>query len=217
MKPKYEFCQMQLLVTAATRAELELFDDIKQYADIEITGVGVPATIYHLQKRLLKKQYDLVLQAGIAGFFNPALNLGEVVVVKEDAFADIGIRESSAFTSIYNTVFADKDAFPFNNGWLVNQNDIIHQLNMPLVKAVTINTISDSEIQKQQLLQHFSPDIETMEGAGMHFVCLHENVPFLQLRSISNEVGVRDKSKWKMKEAIINLNEELIKLVKLVK
>ena len=217
MKPNCEFCRMQLLITAATKFELESEGEIQQYADIEITGVGVPAAIYHLQKRLQQKKYDLVIQAGIAGTFSKNFKLGDVVIVKEDAFADIGIKESSEFTSIYNTGLADKNGFPFSNGWLVNKNSIAGQLHYPLVKAVTINTVSDSELQKRQLVQYFSPDIETMEGAALHFVCLHENIPFIQLRSISNEVGVRDKNKWKMKEAIANLNEALIKLIKTIK
>ena len=52
-----------------------------------------------------------------------------------------------------------------------------------------------------------------MEGAALHYVCLQQSVPFLQIRSISNEVGERDKSKWRMKEAVENLNTELIKLI----
>jgi futalosine hydrolase len=38
-------------------------------------------------------------------------------------------------------------------------------------------------------------------------------MPFIQLRSISNYIGERDKTKWKMKEAIENLNAELLKLI----
>ena len=52
-----------------------------------------------------------------------------------------------------------------------------------------------------------------MECAALHYVCLQQNVPFLQIRSVSNEVGERDKSKWKIKEAVENLNNELIKIL----
>jgi futalosine hydrolase len=82
-----------------------------------------------------------------------------------------------------------------------------------VVKSVTINKVSDSAVQKEQLVKTFSPQVETMEGAALHYVCLQQNVPFLQIRSISNEVGERDKSKWKMKEAVENLNTELQKLL----
>ena len=68
-------------------------------------------------------------------------------------------------------------------------------------------------VQKQQLVETFAPQTETMEGAALHYVCLQQNLPFLQIRSISNEVGERDKSKWKIKEAVEDLNSELIKLL----
>lgn len=52
-----------------------------------------------------------------------------------------------------------------------------------------------------------------MEGAALHYTCLLENIPFMQVRAISNYVGERDKSKWKMKEAIRNLNDSIIKII----
>ena len=204
---------MQILVIAATKAEINFLNKLPAGVDVEITGVGVPSTIYHLQKRLHQADYGLVIQAGIAGTFNNTLLLGQVVIVRQDTFADIGIEEKNEFTSIYHTAFADKNEFPFEDGWLKNNHALINNKNMQLVNAVTINKVSDSELQKQQLIKNFSPDIETMEGAALHYICLQENIPFIQIRSISNEVGERDKTKWKMKEAVGNLGVELMKLI----
>jgi futalosine hydrolase len=52
-----------------------------------------------------------------------------------------------------------------------------------------------------------------MEGAAFHYIALMEKIPYIQLRAVSNMVGERDKSKWKMKEAINALNEQLITMV----
>jgi futalosine hydrolase len=205
---------MQILLIAATKIEIEPLDHLPANVDIEITGVGVPSVIYHLQKKLQQKDYHLVIQAGIAGTFNDEYSPGDVVAVRKDSFADIGIEESSVFTSIYQTTLADKNKFPFIDGWLVNEYPHLKNEELPLVNAITINKVSDSELQKQQLINCFSPDIESMEGAALHYICLQENIPFLQIRSISNKVGVRDKSQWKMKDAIINLNKELNKLIR---
>ncbi len=40
-----------------------------------------------------------------------------------------------------------------------------------------------------------------------------EKIPFLQIRSVSNYIGERNKKKWNMKESIINLNNELTSLL----
>jgi len=65
--------------------------------------------------------------------------------------------------------------------------------------------------------ENFSPDVESMEGAAFHYVCLLEKINFLQLRAISNRVGERDKSKWKLKESIENLNKELLNIIENLK
>lgn len=200
---------MQILVIAATDREIEPFTAANSQVDVLITGVGAPSTMYHLQKRIQQVDYDCIIQAGIAGCFNDEIESGRVVMVNQDCFADLGIEEKGIYRPIFNTGFADKDEFPFTDGWLVNTNDVLAKTKLPKVKALTVNKISDSALQKQQFISSFNADIESMEGAALHYVCLQEKIPFLQIRSISNLVGERDKTKWKIKEAVENLNHEL--------
>jgi futalosine hydrolase len=204
-----------ILVTAATAFEIApLASQEHPHIDVLVTGVGVPSSIYHLQKRLHQIDYDLVIQAGIAGTFTDAIKPGETVIIHKDAFGDLGIEEKGIFNTIFKAGFANANEFPFEDGWLVNKYDRLNKFSLPLVKAVTVNKVSERAEQKQQLIATFNADIESMEGAALHYVCLQENIPFIQLRGISNEVGERDKSKWKIKEAINNLNKELLNLIK---
>jgi len=85
----YEFRSMQILLTAATKAEIELLDVLPASVDIVITGVGCPAAFYQLQKKLQQTKYDLVLQAGIAGSFNDKFLPGEVVIVRKLALSEL--------------------------------------------------------------------------------------------------------------------------------
>jgi futalosine hydrolase len=204
---------MQILVTAATVHEIELFTAVNSLVDVLITGVGVPSTMYHLQKRIQQVDYDCIIQAGITGSFTSDFELGKVVMVQQDCFADLGMEEKEIYTPVFNSGFADKDEFPFTNGWLVNLNETLLKTILPKVKALTVNKVSDSALQKQQFISIFNAATESMEGAALHYVCLQEKIPFLQLRAISNYVGEPDKTKWKMKEAIENLNKELQMLI----
>ncbi len=213
MKGKHEICKMQILLIAATESEIEPFTTGNTTIDVLITGVGVPSTIYHLQKRMHQIDYDCIIQAGIAGAFDHNIALAQTVLVAQDCFADIGIEEKENYTPVFETGLADKNEFPFKNGWLLNTDDYLKHSDLPKVKAITVNKVSDSELQKQQFVKQFNADIETMEGAALHYVCLQENIRFIQIRAVSNYVGERDKSKWKLKEAIENLNKELIKLI----
>ncbi|MES2850235.1 MAG: futalosine hydrolase [Bacteroidota bacterium] len=213
---------MKILLTAATTFEIEPTLQLIEKkglvpgteVDVLITGIGPVNATYLLTTAIISKKPELVLQAGIAGSFKyDDVPPGKVVLVKYDAFGDLGMEEKGKFTTVFDAGFAGKNHFPFTDGWLINPHAMLNNSGLPVVRSVTISKVSDDPVQKQQLANTFSPQTETMEGAALHYVCLQQNVPFLQIRSISNEVGERDKSKWKMKEAVENLNTELIKLL----
>ena len=205
---------MNLLVVAATGFEIQPFINNNKHADVIITGIGIPATIFHLSKKLAKKNYDLVIQAGIAGAFTGALEKGSVAMIETDTFGDIGIVEKENFKTLFETGLTPGNDFPYNNGWLPNNHTYFTHPALPVAKGITVNKIIDDEIQIKRSWQKFGADVESMEGAAFHYVCLQQKIKFLQLRSISNVVGERDKTKWSMKTAIDNLNIELQRLVK---
>lgn len=204
---------MQILLLAATEQEIGPFTEANTGIDVLVSGVGLPATMYHLQKRMQQLDYDLIIQAGIAGSFNREIELGQTVWVSQDTFGDLGTEEKENFSSIFDMGLAEKNEFPFTDGWLVNNSEFTKKINLNPVTAVTVNKVTDSKLQEQQIIKRFDPGIESMEGAALHYVCLQENIPFVQVRGVSNFVGERDKSKWKIKEAIVNLNKELLKLI----
>jgi len=214
---------MSILLIAATTFEIEptlqllenkgfVIDDTE--VDVLITGIGPVNTTYLLTVALAKGKYSLAIQAGIAGSFNYGdVPAGKTVLVKCDAFGDLGTEEKGVFTTVFDAGFAGKNHPPYTDGWLINPHSLLNNTALPVVKSVTINKVSDSVVQKEQLIKTFSPQIESMEGAAFHYVCLQQNTPFLQIRSISNDVGERDKSKWAMKEAVEDLNKELQKIL----
>ena len=182
-------------------------------ADLLVTGVGIPSTIYHLQKRLQQIDYDLVIQAGIAGSFGKEPALEETVMVQQEAFGDLGTEKEEEFCTLFDAKLADKNEFPFTDGWLINKSEWLDIFPLKKVRSVTVNKVSDDKLFKRQIENTFHPDIESMEGAALHYVCLQEKIPFLQIRTISNCVGERNKSKWKLEDAIKNLNIELEKII----
>ena len=106
MKTIAEICTMRILLTAATQQEIEPYTSSNKNIDVLITGVGVPSTLFQVQKAILSLQPDIIIQAGIAGSFSNALSLGEVVIVKQDTFGDIGMEEKNEFTPIFKSNFA---------------------------------------------------------------------------------------------------------------
>jgi futalosine hydrolase len=202
---------MTILVVAATKMEVVSFIAQNNQADILITGVGAPACMYALTKKLCQKKYDLVIQAGIAGTFKNQFALGESYFVKTDLFADLGIQEGSNFYTLFDGGFLQPDVLPYTKARLYNT--VENNVGLKPANAITINTVSDSLAQTELYKKKYDADIESMEGAALHYVCIQENISFMQIRSISNFVGERVKTNWKMKEAIDSLNENLIRIV----
>lgn len=215
---------MTCLLTAATAFEIAPFlqhyrnSDVPFYVDIHIdvliTGVGLMPATYTLQKQLQMKKPDLVIQAGIGGSFDRALPLGTVVAVKKDTIADLGVMEKKQFHTVFDMGFAQPDQFPFKKGWLVNPGlHLMKKNSLKKVSAVSVNQITGSAQTARLYADKYKPVVESMEGAALHYVCLMEKIPFLQLRSISNYAGERNKKNWKIKESIASLNNELIRLL----
>lgn len=204
---------MKVLIVAATEFEIKPLIQAQRNVEMLITGIGSSATIYHLTKKLLTNHYDLVIQAGIAGMFAGKFTLGAVVFVKEDAFADIGIEEKGELRTFFEYGFLDKNEFPFSDGKLLNPSEILEKISLPAATAITVNMVSDNFVHNENFRQKYHADIESMEGAAFHYVCLQHKINFLQVRSLSNVVGERDKSRWVIDSSIRNLNDELVKII----
>ena len=179
-----------------------------------VTGVGIPYTIYSLMKIYSKKDFNIAIQAGIAGTFDRKMKLGSVVEVEEDRFADIGVEEANGnFTSVFELELAESNKTPFINETLINGKTKKFDF-LPKVKGITVNKVSGSQESISRIKRKFSDaQIESMEGAAFHFVNLIEQRNFIQIRAISNVVEPRNKENWDLGLAINNLNNVLVKML----
>jgi len=200
---------MSILIAAATKMEIQPFWDLNPEAEYLITGVGAAATVFQLMNRIENNKYDIILQVGLAGTNTNGLTLGESVIVERDCFADLAVWENKKIINVNELGFTNPNDFPFENGWLVNHNASVNLTYTKKVKGVTVNLLTDDLNYVNEMKHKYNADVESMEGAALHFVCIQKNIPFLQIRGISNQVGERDKSKWQFKEAIQSSNQLL--------
>jgi futalosine hydrolase len=197
---------MRILIVAATAAEIA---PLQQRPDVEIliTGVGMVAAAARTSAALARTRYDLALNLGICGSFDRALSLGTVVHVVSDGIPELGAEDGDTFLSIDELGLLRGDAPPFSNGRLVNAavpvNPVLKCL--PAVHGITVNTVHGNERSIAATVRRFAPQIESMEGAGFMYACLIQAVPFAQVRAVSNMVERRNRSAWKIDEAIASL------------
>ena len=189
------------------------FTNLNFEIQVLITGVGIMATTFHLTQELAKTQYDYALQAGIGGVYPcDEVNLGEVVRISEDRLADFGVRAAdNSFQTLAEIGIEEKSS----NVIIAPQlPDIFAKFaNLSLAKGLTVQCpLGDSNWRNNFDFDNNTIVVESMEGSAFHYVCSAYQLTFVQLRSLSNWIEPRDKSKWKLNESIRNLNKVLIDL-----
>ncbi|MFM7645430.1 MAG: hypothetical protein ACKO41_01830 [Sphingomonadales bacterium] len=212
---------MNCLIVAATA--IEIAPIIKQLStqklkklevDFLISGIGLMTTTYALQKQISIKRPDLVIQAGVGGCFDKKIELGAVMAIKQDCIADQSVMELKELKTLFDLQLVPSDQFPYKKGWLVNNTKAVKKMGLPLVNAISVNEITTDAQRVSLYKELFSPVIESMEGAALHYVCLMEQLPFIQIRSVSNYIAERNKKNWNLSKAILQLNKTLFHILK---
>ena len=200
---------MKITIAASTRFEIDesLLQNTKHKIHFFYTGVGMLASAVSLTNHVLAHSPELIIQAGIAGSFDYNIALGETVVIVNECLGDTGVFEEGKWKDLFDMKLLSDNEEPYLNKQLANDNiGKWNTLDLPKVNGVTVNQITASEERSETVKTKYSADIESMEGASLHYVCRLFSVPFIQVRSVSNYVGERDKKNWKMKESINNVN-----------
>ena len=211
---------MNCLVIAATPIEIAPFltylkkeKKIKYEIDVLITGIGLTAATYALLNQINIKKPAFIIQAGVGGCFDINIKLGTVVAIKKETIADQSVVELKTLKTLFDLQLLPQNKISFSNGWLVNSNDILRKIKLKKVTGISVNEITTDKKKVKLYRDRFKPVIESMEGAALHYVSLMEKIPFLQIRSVSNYIAERNKQKWNMKEAVENLNKDLISIL----
>lgn len=202
----------QLLVSATDKEITPFLDRLNQHPvqdlDVLITGVGGVATGYHLGRKLLQKSYDRIINVGVAGAFDRTLQLGQIVEITQDQFADLGAEEADGgFTDLFELQLV-QDEFPFTDQKLINPKPL-SLLNIPQVRGLSTNKVSGAISSIKKLYKKYPAQVETMESAAFFYCCIESGTPFVAVRTISNYVEIRNRENWKLGLAIKNLNQML--------
>ncbi len=203
----------KILLCAATELELQPIKKNRQHirdhqVEFFVYGVGIPLSLYYLNQFLQDKHFDAIISVGIAGSFISSIDLGSVVAVKQDCFGDMGAfqQDNKTFSSLFEMGWINPNQSPFMNEQLVNP--FLSHFNLSSYRtanAITVQQMSSDGNRIHILKNKYAAEVESMEGACIHFIALEKQIPFLQLRAISNFVGETDKTKWTIPLALNNL------------
>ena len=168
------------------------------------TGVGMVATAAWCSRALSRGTYDLALNLGVCGSFDPALPPGTVVHITSDCLAELGAEDGDRFLTIDDLGLGGGAAAPHASGLMINREPppFAALRALPAVVGITVNTVHGHEESIAATVQRLNPQVESMEGAAFMHACLIHELPFAQLRGVSNMVERRNRDAWKMPLAV---------------
>jgi futalosine hydrolase len=212
---------MRILIVAATDAEVggiverfgarrrpgdRLFECSSAGHDVQVlvTGVGMVATAAWCSRALAGRSYDLALNAGLCGSFDESLLPGTVVHIVTDCLAELGAEDGDRLLTLQDLGLEDRADARLGCAELRNTAPpAIGALDrLPKVRGITVNTAHGHEPSIAAVVARLHPQVESMEGAAFMYACLMHGVPFAQIRAVSNVVERRNRSAWKVPEAI---------------
>ncbi len=173
--------------------------------DVVVAGVGPAAAAAATATALALAPdagYALAVSAGIAGGFAPAAPLGCAVVAEAMVAADLGAETPDGFTDVASLGFGRvRHDCP-------QADDVVralrgHGLRTATGPVLTVSTVTGSAERAAELLRrHPGVVAEAMEGFGVAEAAAGHGVPVLELRTVSNAVGPRDRAAWRIGEAL---------------
>jgi futalosine hydrolase len=200
----------RLLVVTAVAAEA---DAVRAGLDpsvgtAEPVGVG-PAAAAAGTARLLAlaeaagRPYRAVLSAGIAGGFPGRAEVGATVLGLRSIAADLGAESPDGFLPI--------EALGFGTSVLEADVALLKALMSALPQAIpgdilTLATVTGTAATASALAERYpAAAAEAMEGYGVATAAANADVPFAEVRTISNPIGPRDRAAWRLAEAFAAL------------
>jgi futalosine hydrolase len=201
----------EVLVLAATPLEAALLQSSDR--SLVVTGIGAVNTAHALTRYLVtRSRPSLVIQTGIAGAYVPAgIPVGSVVLANTEIYGDLGVITPDGWRPVEEigiplieasgTRPARFNYFPFDDDLVARASAIGGSLVARTGPFLTLSQVTGVRALGDALYQRFGALCESMEGAAAAHVCALHDVPFLEVRGISNLIEDRNRPGWRIKEA----------------
>lgn len=175
--------------------------------DVCLAGFGPASAAARTAAALSAGDYALVISAGIGGGFPGKAEIGSVVVANRMIAADLGAETPDGFLSVDELGFGSSVIVP-DEGIVQTLVEKMKSSGIPVHSGsiLTVTTGTGSAETTAALTARYSDAAaEGMEGFGVATAAGLWDIPVLEIRTISNAVGPRDRSAWRMKEAFAAL------------
>ncbi|WP_316526833.1 futalosine hydrolase [Kitasatospora brasiliensis] len=173
--------------------------------DVLAAGVGPAAAAAAAATALAAHPYALAVSAGIAGGFTPLAPVGATVLADAIVAADLGAETPEGFADVTELGFGTVRHTPPADVVALAARALAGP-DLAVGPVLTVSTVTGSAGRAAELTtRHPGAVAEAMEGFGVAEAAVRYGVPALELRTVSNPVGPRDRSAWRIGEALAAL------------
>lgn len=157
-------------------------------------GIGKANAARVTQILIDKFNIDAIINVGVAGTANDALNMGDIVIGEKVVQHDFDI-----------TAFGHPKGFISNVGrFIESDKQLLNKMKQTVEKfndcelKIKIGIIASGDIfcadprMKDKIRNKFNADAIEMEGAAIAQVCKLDNIPFIIIRSISDNPNLNN-------------------------
>ncbi len=201
---------VELVVCVSTELEgAVLRTALPEGVALVVTGVGAVNAACALTRFLERTGAHSVVVCGIGGAYpGSGLAVGSVAWAASECYGDLGAASADGFLDMAAL------GFPVIGG----SEPVYNQLPMtlrpegaPTWPFVTVNTCTGDDGTARLLAARTGGAVESMEGAAIAHVARLYGIPAGEVRGISNPVGNRDRSAWRVREAAVAAQQELLR------
>ena len=185
----------RILIVTAVEAEAEavrrgLPTDAPHGVTVIAGGVGSAQVAAATARALaLDPGYDAVLSVGIGGAFPGKAELGGLLLARRVVAADLGADSPDGFLSV--------DELGFGSSTL--DAGRVPGLDAVVGTILTVNTGTGTDERAAELTARHPQAVgEAMEGYGVAASAALFDLPFAEVRAVSNFIGKRDRDAWEL-------------------
>jgi futalosine hydrolase len=160
------------------------------------TGVGPVSAAHALTLVLATERVEAVLGCGIGGAYpGSKLELLDIACAASETYGDLGALAPQGFLDMERLGFPTVDREP----------PLYNRLPVPILPLdrrlpfVTVSCCSGTPEAARDMERRTGGALESMEGAALAQVALLHDVPFGEIRAVSNLAGEREG--WRAREA----------------
>jgi len=178
-------------------------------------GIGKANTAATLAAFVQRRRFERVLLFGIAGAYaGSGLQIGDAALAEKEVQADLGVRDGGMKGLGLPTLAMGSahyhNRFPLDKALTA---ELAARLKLPTATFLTRDAVSENPSEARQLSLKWEADLENMEGAAFAQTCLWLGLAGAELRAVSNQAGIRDKSQWRIRQAVESLEHHVLRII----